>query len=142
MPNNKRKNPIKNFFRNNKVIKNNFDLLNKSLNDIYSNTYSDPKDNLTSAKKIRNNIDNHIDNILDKTYTNNSIGNITKLYSKLAKSFSSNLLARVSGNTSYNVLKLKGIVVSIPSITAITLCIYVLNFVKRFIKFQTFSKLV
>ena len=85
MPNNKRKNPIKNFFRNNKVIKNNFDLLNKSLNDIYSNTYSDPKDNLTSAKNIRNNIDNHIDNILDKTYTNNSIGNITKLYSKLAK---------------------------------------------------------
>lgn len=85
MPNNRNRNPIRNFFRSNRVIKNNFDLLNKSLDDIYANTYADPKENLTSAKNIRNNIDSHIDSILDKTYTNNSIGNITKLYAKLAK---------------------------------------------------------
>lgn len=85
MSDKKRNGIIRNFLKNNRIIKNNFDLLDKGLADIYSTTYADPQDNLTSSKNIRDNIDNHIDNILDNTHTNGDIGNISKIYAKLLK---------------------------------------------------------
>lgn len=73
------------FFKSNRIIKNNLDLLDKSLDDLYNATYADSKYNYTNAKNIRDNIDNHIDNIMANTYSDGSVGNLTKLYSKLVE---------------------------------------------------------
>ena len=81
MPND---NKLLGLFKTNRKIRNNIDLLNKSLDDLYQTTYSDSKQNLDNARKIRDDIDQHIDDIMNNTYTNSSIGNITKLYTKLA----------------------------------------------------------
>lgn len=79
------------FFKNNKKIKDNLNLLDKSLNSLYYDTYQNQKDNLDDSDKVRNDIEQSIDDIMGTSYSNTSIGNMTKMLSKLQ-------LAKAEGN--------------------------------------------
>lgn len=77
------RNSIIDLLKSNRKIRNNMKLLNQGLDDLYQTTYSDPRSNKQDARDIRNNIDDYIDDIMTQTYTNNSVGKLTKLYTKL-----------------------------------------------------------
>jgi hypothetical protein len=70
-------------FKNNKKIKSNLDLLDKSLDSLYQDTYYNQSSNSKDSESIRDDIEKSIDSIMGNTYSNTSIGNMTKMYTKL-----------------------------------------------------------
>lgn len=67
----------------NRKIKNNLDLLDRSLTDIYSDTYYSTKTNLDDASKIRSDIEKSVETIMNNNLNNSSISNIAKIYTKI-----------------------------------------------------------
>lgn len=79
-------------FKTNKLVKQNLDLLQSSIDDLYQDTYYNSNEDKNQSQQIKNDIDASIDSIRNNggsTYT--SIGNMTQIYTKLAlKNASSN----------------------------------------------------
>ena len=71
------------FLRNNKKIKDNLDLLDKSLDSLYQDTFYDQRSDIDDSESIRNDIEKSISTIMSNTYSNTSVGNISKIYTKL-----------------------------------------------------------
>ncbi len=73
---------VKTLLTKSKSIKQNLDLLDKGIDDLYTDTYMNTPEDHHDSIKIRNQIDKSISNLnKDKE---NSIGNMTKIYTRLA----------------------------------------------------------
>lgn len=69
---------------NNKRIKNNLELLDRSLTDLYRDTYYNMKTDMDDASSIRSDIERSVETIMNNSLSNNTVGNIAKIYSKMA----------------------------------------------------------
>ncbi|WP_301214663.1 hypothetical protein [uncultured Clostridium sp.] len=69
-----------------KSIKQNLDLLDKGIEDLYQKTYMNSREDLSDSEKIRDELDDAISGINNKRYGNSSISNLTKIFSKAALS--------------------------------------------------------
>lgn len=67
----------------NRRIKNNLDLLDRTLTDIYSDTYYSTSSGMDDASTIRSDIEKSVETIMNNNLDNSSISNIAKIYSKM-----------------------------------------------------------
>lgn len=70
-------------FSMNKSVKNKLDLIDKSLDDLYSDTYSTSREDLKQAEKIKSEIDKNLTSLTMGSTSDMSVGNLTKLYQKM-----------------------------------------------------------
>ena len=65
-------------------IQRNLDLLQTNIDSLYSDTYFNSIEDKNNAQNIKNSIDASIDNLMTTTYSDTSIGNISRLYTRAA----------------------------------------------------------
>ena len=75
-----RKNPLRDLFTSSKSIRQNLDLLNSTIDDIYSDTYMSTSQDKIDSEKIRSQIDDSISSI--SRDNGDTVGNLTKLYTR------------------------------------------------------------
>ena len=75
-----RKNPFRDLFTSSKSIRQNLDLLNSTIDDIYSDTYMSTSQDKIDSEKIRSQIDDSISSI--SRDNGDTVGNLTKLYTR------------------------------------------------------------
>ena len=68
---------------NNRTIKNNLDLLDKSLSDLYQDTYYSSRSDLDDSTEIRTDIERSVETIMHNNLDNSSVGNIARMYAKM-----------------------------------------------------------
>lgn len=81
-------------FANNRKIKNNLDLLDKNLADLYQQTYYTSRTDLDDSETIRSDIEKSVSAIMSKNFGDNYSGNIAKVYSKIADAHKDSNLAQ------------------------------------------------
>lgn len=69
----------------NKTIKNNLDLLDKSLSDLYQDTYYSSRSDLDDSTEIRTDIERSVETIMHNNLDNSSVGNIARMYAKMGE---------------------------------------------------------
>ena len=67
----------------NRTIKNNLALLNKSLTDLYQDTYYSTRTDLDDSTAIRSDIERSVETIMHNNLDNSSVGNISRMYAKM-----------------------------------------------------------
>lgn len=67
----------------NRTIKNNLALLNKSLTDLYQDTYYSSRTDLDDSVSIRSDIERSVETIMHNNLDNSSVGNISRMYAKM-----------------------------------------------------------
>lgn len=70
-------------YQSNKKIRKNLDLLQQGLDDLYQDTYYTNNDNAKQADAIRDRINQSLGNIMSNNYTNDTIGGISRVYTRM-----------------------------------------------------------
>ena len=70
-------------FSMNKSVRNKLDLIDKSLDDLYTDTYSTSREDLKQAEKIKSEIDKNLTQLTMGSTSDMSVGNLTRLYQKM-----------------------------------------------------------
>lgn len=74
----------------NRTIKNNLELLDKSLTDLYQDTYYSSRADLDDSENIRTDIERSVETIMHNNLDNSSVGNIARMYAKMGEASKEN----------------------------------------------------